>query len=59
MKISPLIFGLKAVSSIDFENFFPWDTSWQLSSQYNLLQDCRSRLRRSPLRSYLSSRDRW
>jgi hypothetical protein len=30
-----------------------------LSSQYSLLQECRSYLRRSPLRSHLSSRDKW
>jgi hypothetical protein len=59
MKFSSSVFGWKSMSSIDFEKLFPCDTSWQLSRQYSLLQECRSCLRGFPLRSYLSSRDKW
>jgi hypothetical protein len=39
-------------------NSIPWDTSWHLSSQSSMLQERRSCLRRFPLRSYLSLRDK-
>jgi hypothetical protein len=59
MKFSFSIFRSKSMSCADCEKLFHWDSSRQLSSQYSLLQKCRSCLGRFPLRSYLSSKDKW